>query len=430
MTNQINFIKNQYSYMCDYNQVINAPIKDTFLKYADNQKITIQDVDIDEETIKKRIKTLPHLIFEVSEKCNLRCKYCVYGGIYFNRRGFSQHNMCFETAKKGMDYVYSFISHRKKKEFTLGFYGGEPLLNFETIKEIIKYGKKLFSGWKLRFNMTTNLTLLNDRMLDYLIKNNFSLLVSLDGDKNNHDSKRVFANGKGSHYTVMKNLKRIKKRDNKYFDRKVSLSAVYSFELPLKNMYKFFTSNQLINRKQMRFSTVNSYDTTYYERYDFNKNEFQKNFKFVLSKLLRKLRDEEGLTGFESFLYNDFKRIDTTLRWRTYTSLANTCLFDSRLYLDARGGFNICEKVNNSFSFGDVDNGFDFSKMMTIVSGFINIVKAHCADCNIRFLCKRCYVSFLGDGEFKLNPEFCKNQKEFIIRNLEKYIECKEENLA
>ncbi|MCX6582272.1 MAG: radical SAM protein [Candidatus Aminicenantes bacterium] len=425
----LNLVRDDYVYMCDYNQVINAGIKDLFLEHGAARSISIKDVDIDEQLITERIKKLPQLIFEATENCNLRCKYCAYGGAYLNQRALAPHNLNFETARKGLDYIYSFIKERKLKEFNLSFYGGEPLLNFKTIQQIAEYGKKRFNGWLLRFNLTTNLTLLDNPMLDYLVENNFSLLVSLDGDKKNHDAKRVFRNGRGSHNLVMKNLQKIKKRDQDYFDKKIAFSAVYSRDLPLKNLHRFFTTDDLIKNKQMRFSHVNTYNTTYYDHYPFNKTAAQEDSLVALTQMAQKVREGEKLTGYETSLYNNLMDIGARLHTRGYTFMAGSCLFDSRLYLDVHGRFHICEKMNNTFSFGDIEKGFDLKKMTHIAREFMELVKTHCSDCRIRFLCNRCYSTFCGDGKFKVDPVFCENQEETITRNLEKFIESKEEGL-
>jgi uncharacterized protein len=80
-------------------------------------------------------------------------------------------------------------------DLTIGFYGGEPLLNFETIKRIVSYAKELYQNWSLTFTMTTNATLLDQQMIDYIIEKDFLIYVSLDGPRENHDSKRLQVNG-------------------------------------------------------------------------------------------------------------------------------------------------------------------------------------------------------------------------------------------
>lgn len=426
----VNVSGNNYLYMSEYNQIINSCIKDLFLENGANRKISIRDADTGEERIKKRVSTLLQMTFEITENCNLRCKYCVYNGSYRNWRKLSPRAMSFATARKGLDYVFSLISGRKKKKFYLGFYGGEPLLNIKTIKKIIEYGKKRMPGWHLGFNMTTNLTLLDEATLDFLEENDFLLLVSLDGGRENHDAKRVFANDSGTFDTVLKNLEKIAGRCPDYFQRKVSFSAVFSPDLSFKSLYQFFSGSDLIKNLRLRLSMVGMKDTTYYEEYPYSGETYQQEVKEVFLQVLEKVRRGEELTGLDSFIYNDFKRIAEFLETRRSTHMDGTCLFDDRLFLDTRGRFHICERINNTLPIGDVDQGFDFKKMAAIARQYCKISEEYCSDCNIRFLCKRCYINFAGDGKLKLDPKFCEIQRESVFKNLGKYIECKEEGLV
>lgn len=429
MTDYFNLVDNEYLYLFDYNQVINAGIKELFLEHGQNRKLPVTDVVMDEDFLKAKLRELPQLILETTENCNLRCKYCIYNDNYINQRSMSNDSLSLETARKGIDYVYTIIKDRLKKEFSIGFYGGEPLLNFRTLKEVVKYAEKKFSDWILRLNMTTNLTLLDDDMLDFILEHNISLLVSLDGDRGNHDAKRVFANGKGSHDIIMKNLERIKNRDEQFYNDKVGFSAVYSYDLPLKNLHRFFTSHPLIKDKRMRFSNVNTYDTTYYNEYPCDKNASRKDLGEIYGILLQKVNDGIELTGYEDFLFKAFKNTEERLRARNASTLGGTCLFDSRLYIDCHGNFHACEKINNQFGIGDVEKGLDFPRMLAYIKEFQEVIKTYCSNCEVRFLCSRCFVVLAGDGRFKINPEYCEDQKKSAPRMLEHYIKCKEEQL-
>ena len=125
--------------------------------------------------------------------------------------------MNYEIAKEGIEYIFKIIKGRNKKEFALSFYGGEPLLNFENIKRIVDFSKKLFNGWKLTFSITTNGTLINNEIIDFLISNDFQILISIDGPKAIHDAKRIFPNGKGSFELIMNNLEKILKKDKQFY---------------------------------------------------------------------------------------------------------------------------------------------------------------------------------------------------------------------
>lgn len=418
----LNLLDGKYVYLSDCNQVLDPSLEALFQENSTHRSVPVRDVEVNKEILAKRLQNLPQLIFEISANCNLRCAYCVYNGNYFNQRSLTPNNMDFETARKGIDTVYSHIKDRNSKEFALSFYGGEPLLNAGTIGRVIEYSRERFRGWDLHYNMTTNLTLLDEASLDMLIKNNISLLVSLDGDKTNHDAKRRDLKGNGTFDRILKNLERIRERSADYFQQKVGFSSVYSMDLPLENMVRFFTGHPLLQDMRARFTTVNAYNTNYYTDHPYDRERFRSEFKTVMNQILDKVREEKKLSGLESNLFTTLTATGEDLKIRSYTVLGGACMFDDRLYLDSSGRFHVCEKINNTFPIGDVDNGFDFERMEAMVNEFAAKVKKHCLDCSIRYLCKRCYVAFGGDGKFEIDPEFCKNQKESIVRKLERYI--------
>lgn len=430
MVNFLNLMNSEYLYMSDYHILINACLKDRFLANLYDQKISINDIIIDEEMIKKKIKNLSQICFEVTENCNLRCQYCVYGsGHYNNVRKRSTFNMSSETAKKGLDYVFSFIKDRKNKQFNLSFYGGEPLMNIDTIKKLTEYAKKLLKGWNIVFNMTTNLTLYDDSVIDFLVKNNFRLLVSLDGGKKNHDAKRVFSDGKGSYRMILENLGKIKKQAAEYFDTQISFHAVYAYDLSFKNLYHFFSSNRIVRNKRMQFSMLSPRANTYYEYYPLKRDEYSRDFDDILFQVFEKISSMEKLNGIDSFIDNSLKAVGSKFKYRKFNTLAGACMFDSRLFLDARGRFHICEKVNNTFPIGDVESGFDFKKMVCIVNEYKDVIRKNCLNCDVRFLCTRCYEAFEGSGTFSFNPEFCEKTRKSIINELEEFIKYNEKRI-
>lgn len=117
------------------------------------------------DTLKSQLENnVELLILQVTQNCNFRCEYCVYSGSYVNRV-HSKKRMSLETAKKAVDFYYNHCKNTKSAQ--IGFYGGEPLLEIELIKEIVEYSKILFRGKEIIFNMTTNASLLDDDKIDF-----------------------------------------------------------------------------------------------------------------------------------------------------------------------------------------------------------------------------------------------------------------------
>lgn len=97
--------------------------------------------------------------------------------------------------KKAIDFLKEHSQNAENRH--IGFYGGEPLLNFELIERAVEYAKKLF-GEDMSFAITTNATLVNDKIAEYFAKNNFNIIISLDGPQEMHDANRLMVNGTGS----------------------------------------------------------------------------------------------------------------------------------------------------------------------------------------------------------------------------------------
>lgn len=111
-------------------------------------------------------KSFP-LVLQVTQKCNLRCSYCVYSGDYKNRN-HSQKEMSWETAKEAVDYLYGHSM--SSEDIYISFYGGEPLLMFRLIKEVVEYVKREYCQRTVHFNLTTNGTLFTPEIVQYLLK--------------------------------------------------------------------------------------------------------------------------------------------------------------------------------------------------------------------------------------------------------------------
>ncbi len=430
MAKTIELCGGKYLYLSDYNRVINAEVKDFFLANERNQKITVSDIDITEDLLQRKFLDLPMTIFEVTENCNLRCKYCIFNDNYQHYRSINPREMTFETAVKGINYIFSKIKNRSDKKFNFGFYGGEPLLNLKLIRQIIEYTKETFKEWELFYNLTSNLTALTDSALDFLIEHNISLSISLDGDQANHDAKRVFADGTGTHETVLKNLQRILDRHQEYFEKKISFMAVHSYDLPLENLLEFFKNNPLVQGKSTRFNTVTAYGTDYYKLNPFDVEKKLTEFDKTHDRIAWKKRMGKRLSPVEESLDRQISAATDFLKKRSLSTLAQTCLFDSRLFLDTQGRFHACERMNNTMSIGDVENGLDFPKMVDLLKKFQQIIKETCSDCEVKFMCGRCFKPVASEGTFAIPDNYCKYQKRGNIRNLERNIEYREQGLT
>ena len=149
---------------------------------------------------KKRPTVVKALCLHIAHDCNLACKYCfAEEGEYHGRRAL----MSFEVGKKALDFLIANSGNRHNLE--VDFFGGEPLMNFDVVKQLVAYGREQekLHDKKFRFTLTTNGVLLNKDVEDFVNKEMSNVVLSTDGRKEVHDFMRPFRNGKGSYELIM-----------------------------------------------------------------------------------------------------------------------------------------------------------------------------------------------------------------------------------
>ncbi len=136
---------------------------------------------------KKRKTVVKALCLHISHDCNLACPYCFAGqGEYQGDRAL----MSFEVGKKALDFLIA--NSGKRRNLEVDFFGGEPLMNFEVVKQLVAYGReqeKLYNK-NFRFTLTTNGVLLNEEIMEFCNKEMGNVVLSIDGRKEVHDRMR------------------------------------------------------------------------------------------------------------------------------------------------------------------------------------------------------------------------------------------------
>lgn len=146
------------------------------------------------------------MCLHVSHDCNLRCSYC-----FASQGDFHGDRMVmdFETGKKALDFLLENSGNRRNLE--VDFFGGEPMMNFEVVKQLVSYGREREKdyGKHFRFTMTTNGLLLDDENIAYLNREMANVVLSLDGRKEINDAMRPTVNGKGSYDTIVEKFQKL-----------------------------------------------------------------------------------------------------------------------------------------------------------------------------------------------------------------------------
>lgn len=374
---------------------------------------------------------LSQLTLQVTQTCNLKCEYCAYSGNYMNRE-HTNKSMSFETAKKAIDY---FISHsRDSSYFGISFYGGEPLLEFELIKKCVAYADRRAEGRKISYNFTTNGTLLTEEKYEFLMKHDFSILVSLDGPQEVHDRHRVFAGTTiGSFEQMARNVKALKAKYPEYYEKKVSFNTVLDPSYPLKEICEFMMTNEWINPNSVSSSIINDihakeknhYSEDFLEEYEYEK------FKVLLCKIGRLRIDD--LSPLMRKHFNEVRQIALSMERIDQSELPDKghrggpCLVGVRkLFVDADGRLFPCERVSETSKvgcIGHIDQGIDVDKALQLLN-IEWITSENCRDCWARSLCANCFTH--ADDGTGLSKEMqlmrCPGNREQIEESIKDYL--------
>lgn len=175
--------------------------------FSDNK-----DAFITSDILLNRPTVIKALCLHIAHTCNLNCDYCFASqGRYKGERAI----MDFETGKRALDFLVENSGSRKNLE--VDFFGGEPLMNFGVVKQLVSYARSIEKekNKNFRFTLTTNGVLIDDDVIEFANKEMNNVVLSLDGRKSVHDRHRVDYQGKGSYDTVVPKFKEfIKRRTN------------------------------------------------------------------------------------------------------------------------------------------------------------------------------------------------------------------------
>lgn len=186
---------------------------------------------------KKIVPVVKAMCLNVAHDCNLKCDYCFASQGNFGGKACL---MPFEVGKKAFDYLVTHSGNRVNLE--VDFFGGEPLMNFDVVKQLVAYGRSIEKEYNkhFRFTITTNGVLLDDEKIDYINENMDNIVLSIDGRKEVNDRMRKTVNNQGSYDVILKNFKNlINKRKNKtYYARGTYTAYNLDFSEDVKHLHE------------------------------------------------------------------------------------------------------------------------------------------------------------------------------------------------
>jgi len=319
-------------------------------------------------------KTSTNITLHVSQACNLACKYC-----YADHGTFGEHPrlMTKELAKKAVDFL--FAGTRGCRQVGIVFLGGEPLLNFDTIRHVVDYSQALGEKEEKRvaYSLTTNGTVLNDEIIEFLCRHRFGLKVSMDGDKELHDEMRPFKNGKGSYDLVAANLKKLLAQRGQLSVRPTLTRSNVS-----ANRLAEFFEEFGFTRIGFGAASGTCFEKAAYDLTDADMDKLFAENEKTADVILERLADGRLVRydPFENLLYSIHSRAKTRIRCG-FARGVRTVSVDGRIYA--------CHRLvgTESYAIGSLDDGIDQEKVYQLLWNYYQ-VKKHCWDtCWARHLC-------------------------------------------
>lgn len=213
---------------------IEEAVFEIFQKYG--RTLWVKDTEITQKDERTPLKAgLKALCLDIAHDCNLACRYCfAYGGTYGGDRTVM-------TAEMGIRAIEFLAAKSKGRKFLdVDFFGGEPMMAFGTVKKCIERARELEkeTGKIFRFTLTTNCTLLDDESISYLISENVSFILSIDGRKETHDAMRIRRDGSESYDQVLKWAKKVAEKTDDYIVRGTYTKKNLDFYKDVESLYR------------------------------------------------------------------------------------------------------------------------------------------------------------------------------------------------
>jgi len=343
------------------------------------------------------------VLFNLTHNCNLACKYCIMC-MPDLKEGYKNQA---KTVDKGLICgVVDFIHSVGLPGTNLSFFGGEPLLAFDRLKETVEYAEAKYPGW-FNFNVITNGTLLRKEMCEFFKKHKVSFLFSIDGDQPENDSLRVYKNGRGSVFRdAWKNIRHLKEKYPK-IHYKVNVTYFRQTTDVLKAFRKFLALGVGNTRYERGLATKDS-------PYRVNLADLGP-LKEAFSGMAREYRDHllhGGRHLVDNFITPMRKIAKQTPRLRGCN------MGIDYLTVAADGSLYPCHKLvgHKDHCVGHVLTSMDDTRYRGLWKKSV-VVREPCKTCWARFLCGGCCVSdnFHESGSF-LTPveENCELAKHLI----------------
>ncbi len=365
-------------------------------KYADHSDVTEEEVlgtlkDIEqlkedgrlfsEDTyenlawdFKNRATVIKALCLHIAHDCNLACKYCFAGkGEYCGDKAL----MSFEVGKRALDFLIENSGTRRNLE--VDFFGGEPLMNFDVVKQLVAYAREQekIHNKNFRFTLTTNGVLLSDEVIEFANKEMYNVVLSLDGRKETNDRLRVSRNGKGSYDMIVPRFQKMAelRHQEGYYVR-----GTYTH-------YNTDFAEDILHIADLGFKQVAMEPVVADPKEDYALKEedlpvLLNQYDILAKEMLRRSRGGDGFTFFHYM-------IDLTGGPCIYKRISGCGVGTEYMAVTPWGDLYPCHQFvgNEKFKLGDVFNGIQNQELRDEFKLCNVYARKECHDCFAKMFC-------------------------------------------
>lgn len=341
------------------------------------------------------------MCLHIAHDCNLRCKYCFAATGDF---GTGRKLMPLETAKAAIDFLLQRSEGRENLE--LDFFGGEPLMNFDVVKETVAYArsKEEEYGKKFRFTITTNGILLTDDKIDFINQEMSNVVLSLDGRKEVNDRVRVRVDGSGSYDKIMDGYKRLVERrgDKEYYVRGTYTKYNLDFSEDVFHIYEQgfdqISVEPVMEDESVEYAITEKDLDRIYQEYD------------KLVERITELKKNGGFLNFFHFM------VDLDQGPCVIKRLRGCGSGNEYVAITPDGDIYPCHQFvgHEEYKMGNLEDGTFSEEIKKEFAGAHVYSKPSCRDCWARFYCSGgCNANnYIYEGDIHKSHELsCKIQK-------------------
>lgn len=322
----------------------------------------------------KRPTVVKALCLHIAHDCNLACQYCfAEEGEYHGKREL----MSYEVGKKALDFLVANSGNRRNLE--VDFFGGEPLMNFQVVKDLVAYGRSLEKEHdkNFRFTLTTNGVLLDDDIMEFANKEMGNVVLSIDGRKEVHDRMRPFRKGAGSYDLIVPKFQKFaeSRHQDKYYVRGTFTHNNLDFSKDVLHLAD-------LGFKQISVEPVVAQDTDSYAIREEDLPQLMEEYEKLALEMVRRHGTEEDFNFFHFMIDLEggpcvAKRLSGCGSGTEYLAVTPT------------GDFYPCHQFvgNTDFLMGNVDDGVVNTELRDEFKSCNVYAKEKCRECFARFYC-------------------------------------------